>query len=164
MASVLLGMSPAELGIHFGFIAVGYMAGNFGSGRYAGRVGLQGMMLIGGLVAAGGVLLAMGLFAWGEPTALGFFAAMALVGVGNGLLLPSANAGVVSVRPELAGSASGVGGALQIGSGAALAAVTGAVLSPATGVWPLLAIMLASSLLGIVATLDVSRVVGRHGF
>ena len=66
VASVLLGMSPAELGIHFGFIAVGYMAGNFGSGRYAGRVGLQGMMLIGGLVAAGGVLLAMGLFAWGS--------------------------------------------------------------------------------------------------
>jgi DHA1 family bicyclomycin/chloramphenicol resistance-like MFS transporter len=109
------------------------------------------------------VLVAMGLFALGEPTALGFFAAMALVGVGNGLLLPSANAGVVSVRPELAGSASGVGGALQIGSGAALAAITGAVLSPATGVWPLLGIMLASSLLGIVATLDVIRVVGRHG-
>jgi DHA1 family bicyclomycin/chloramphenicol resistance-like MFS transporter len=162
VASVLLGMSPAELGIHFGFIAIGYMAGNFGSGRYAGRVGLQGMMLMGGLVGAAGVLLAMAQFAWGEPTPLGFFAAMALVGVGNGLLLPSANAGMVSVRPELAGSASGIGGALQIGSGAALAALTGAILSPATGVWPLLAVMLASSLLGILTTLDVARVARRH--
>jgi DHA1 family bicyclomycin/chloramphenicol resistance-like MFS transporter len=82
---------------------------------------------------------------------------MMLVGLGNGLVLPSANAGMVSVRPELAGSASGIGGALQIGSGALLAALAGAVLSPATGAWPLLAIMLASALLGVLSTLDLMR-------
>ena len=37
-------------------------------------------------------------------------------------MLPSANAGVVSVRPHLAGSASGLGGAMMIGGGALLSA------------------------------------------
>jgi MFS transporter, DHA1 family, multidrug resistance protein len=45
------------------------------------------------------------------------------MGLGNGMTLPSANAGVVSVRPHLAGSASGLGGALQIGGGAGLATI-----------------------------------------
>ncbi len=163
VASTLLGMSPADLGIHFAFIALGYMVGNFGSGRFAGRVGLEGMMLAGGVVTTAGVLLGMAVFASGHATPFSFFAAMLVVGLGNGLVLPSANAGMVSVRPELAGSASGIGGALQIGSGAVLAALAGAVLSPATGVWPLLGIMLASSALGVVSTLDVMRLVRRHG-
>jgi MFS transporter, DHA1 family, multidrug resistance protein len=157
VASEILGMSPAALGIHFAFIAFGYMVGNFFSGRYAARVGLQAMMLIGGIVTTAGVLLALVLFAWGTATPNSFFGAMMLVGLGNGLVLPSANAGMVSVRPELAGSASGIGGALQIGSGALLAALAGAVLSPATGAWPLLAIMLASALLGVLSTLDLMR-------
>jgi MFS transporter, DHA1 family, multidrug resistance protein len=157
VASEILGMSPAALGIHFAFIALGYMVGNFFSGRYAARVGLQAMMLIGGIVTTAGVLLALVLFTWGAATPNSFFGAMMLVGLGNGLVLPSANAGMVSVRPELAGSASGIGGALQIGSGALLAALAGAVLSPATGAWPLLAIMLASALLGVLSTLDLMR-------
>jgi DHA1 family bicyclomycin/chloramphenicol resistance-like MFS transporter len=157
VASEILGMSPAALGIHFAFIAFGYMVGNFFSGRYAARVGLQAMMLIGGIVTTAGVLLALVLFAWGAATPNSFFGAMMLVGLGNGLVLPSANAGMVSVRPELAGSASGIGGALQIGSGALLAALAGAVLSPATGAWPLLAIMLASAFLGVLSTLDLMR-------
>ena len=47
VASEVLGMSPSQLGFHFGFIAVGYMVGNFVSGRYAGGVGLNRMMLVG---------------------------------------------------------------------------------------------------------------------
>ena len=162
VASQVLGMSPADLGFHFGFIALGYMAGNFVSGRYAGRVGLNAMMLIGGLVATAGVVAALALFGLDAATPTSFFGSVLFVGLGNGLLLPSANAGIVSVRPELAGSASGIGGALAIGGGALLAAVTGAILSPETGVWPMLWIMLASSLLGIVATLDVMRVARRR--
>ncbi len=162
VASQVLGMSPADLGFHFGFIALGYMAGNFVSGRYAGRIGLNAMMLIGGLVATAGVVAALALFGLDAATPTSFFGSVLFVGLGNGLLLPSANAGIVSVRPELAGSASGIGGALAIGGGALLAAVTGAILSPETGVWPMLWIMLASSLLGIVATLDVMRVARRR--
>jgi DHA1 family bicyclomycin/chloramphenicol resistance-like MFS transporter len=158
VATEVLGMGPSELGLYFGFIAVGYMAGNFLSGRFAADVGLNRMMLCGGIVATAGLALALLLFAAGLASPLSFFGSVLFVGLGNGLLLPSANAGLVSVRPHLAGSASGLGGALMIGGGAGLAAVAGALLGPGTGAWPLLWLMFASSALGIVSTLYVMRV------
>jgi DHA1 family bicyclomycin/chloramphenicol resistance-like MFS transporter len=161
VATEVLGMGPAELGFYFGFIAVGYMAGNFLSGRYASRVGLNGMMMWGALVATGGMLLAVALLAAGLTQPAAFFGTIAFVGLGNGLLLPSANAGVVSVRPHLAGSASGLGGALMIGGGAALSVLAGALLGPGTGAWPLVWVMLACSALCIVTTLYVMRTVMR---
>ena len=162
VASEVLGMTPSQLGFHFGFIAVGYMIGNFLSGRYTGRVGINRMMLAGGIVATAGILLAVVFFRIGVTTPLAFFGSILFVGLGNGLVLPSANAGIVSVRPHLAGSASGLGGALMIGGGALLSVVAGASLGPGTGAWPLLAIMLASSALGVVSTLDVMRLARRH--
>ncbi len=158
VASVVLGMSPATLGFHFGFIAVGYMGGNFLSGRFASHVGMNRMMLLGGIVATAGLGLTLLLFAVGLATPLAFFGTIMFLGVGNGLLLPSANAGLVSVRPHLAGSASGLGGALTIGAGAALASLAGALLTPETGAWPLIIIMFLSSLGSVAATVYVIRV------
>ena len=60
------------------------------------------------------IALSLGLFAVGIDHALALFGPMVLLGVGNGMTLPSANAGIVSVRPHLAGSASGLGGSLQV--------------------------------------------------
>ena len=42
---------------------------------------------------------------------VGFFAFVTFVGLGNGIALPNANAGMLSVRPRLAGTASGLGAA-----------------------------------------------------
>jgi len=157
VATHVLGMSPAAFGFYFGFISAGYVLGNFLSGRYARRFGLGGMMLAGGLVATAGVLLGLGLLAAGIVTPLAFFGAILFVGAGNGLLLPSANAGIVSVQPHLAGSASGLGGALLVGGGAAMSVLGGALLGPGTGAWPLLWVMLATSSLGLATTLLVLR-------
>jgi DHA1 family bicyclomycin/chloramphenicol resistance-like MFS transporter len=163
VASEVLGMSPADLGFHFGFIALGYMAGNFLSGRYSSRVGLNRMMLIGGIVTTAGLVAGLALFAVGIITPESFFGSVLFVGLGNGLLLPSANAGIVSVRPELAGSASGLGGALMIGGGAALSVLSGALLGPGTNGSPLLWVMLLCTVLGIGSTLFVMRVAARRG-
>ncbi len=157
VATNVLGMSPGKLGLYFGLIALGYMFGNFLSGRYAERIGINTMMLLGGAVASAGLLIGMGAFAVGLAHPITLFGTVCLVGVGNGLTLPSANAGVVSVRPHLAGSASGLGGALTIGGGAALSAITGALLGPGTGAWPLLLMMLLSSVLCFFTTLYVIR-------
>jgi DHA1 family bicyclomycin/chloramphenicol resistance-like MFS transporter len=163
VASEILGMSPAQLGFYFGFIATGYMFGNYLSGRFAAGVGLNRMMLLGGIVATAGMMLAMGFFLLGFVHPVTFFGSILFVGLGNGLLLPSANAGLVSVRPHLAGSASGLGGALMIGGGAALAVLAGALLTPERGAWPLLWLMLASSTLGLISTLYVMRVARMRG-
>ncbi len=163
VATELLHMSPTDTGFYFGFPALGYLFGNLLSGRYAARVGLAGMMLAGSVVATLAVLLALGIFAVGTADPISFFGAIALTGFGNGLLLPSANAGIVSVRPDLAGSASGLGGALNIGLGAALAVLGGIVVGPQSGAWLLLLLMFASSALSILTTLDVMRCGRREG-
>ncbi len=162
VATEILGMSPSALGLYFGLIALGYMFGNFLSGRYAVRMGIDTMMVFGGAITVFGVALAMTFFAVGIVHPLAFFGSILFVGLGNGLVLPSANAGMVSVRPNLAGSASGLGGALTIGAGAMLSAASGAVLTPETGPWLMLALMLASAVGGSCASLWVLRLERRR--
>lgn len=166
VASAVLGMTPAEAGFHFGIVALGYMAGNFLAGKLTARVGLSRMMMAGAAVAFCGPALALGLFEAGAAHPMALFGPMLLVGLGNGMSLPSANAGMLSVRPELAGGASGLGGALMIGGGAAMAALAGALLGPGTGAAPLLAVMLASSVAALAAagwTLALERIEGPVG-
>ena len=73
------------------------------------------------------------------------------------MTLPNANAGMLSVRPDLAGTASGLGGAILIGGGAALAAFAGVLLGPGSSEMPLILLMLASSLASVIAILFVIR-------
>jgi MFS transporter, DHA1 family, multidrug resistance protein len=86
-----------------------------------------------------------------------FFGFQVFVGLGNGILLPSANAGMLSVRPELAGSAAGLGGAITIGGGAAVSQLGGWLLEGGDTALPLVALMLMTSALSILAALWVIR-------
>ena len=88
-------------------------------------------------------------------TALTFFGFMTFVGLGNGMTIPNSTAGSLSVRPHLAGTASGLSGAIMIGGGAALSALAGALLKPGTGAWPLLWLMLITGIAGMISILLV---------
>ena len=151
----IYGLSPMWLGIYFAFTAVGYAAGNFISGRFSVRMGINRMILAGTLVTLGGLALLALLLALGLASGMVFFGCFAFVGVGNGMVLPNATAGMLSVRPHLAGTASGLGGAIMIGGGAALSALAGALLVPGSGAWPLVLIMLGSATASLVAILYV---------
>jgi MFS transporter, DHA1 family, multidrug resistance protein len=153
----VFGLSSSHVGALFALTAIGYAAGNFFAGRYSVRVGLNRMILIGTLVATTGIALLV-LLTWAgfsDPDI--FFGLMIFMGMGNGICLPNANAGMLSVRPELAGTASGLGGAILIGGGAVLAAMAGILLSSGATEMPLLLLMLASSVASIIATLFVIR-------
>lgn len=163
VGTVILKMTPAVLGLHFFLTAAGYMVGNFLSGRYARRIGVTLMMLTGNIISILGILLAILLTFLFENEPLSFFGPLFLVGIGNGVTLPSANAGMVSVRPHLAGSASGLGGAVTVGGGALLSILAGAVLSEETGSIPLLLVMAVSGLLAVGATEYVRLVDRREG-
>ncbi len=157
VATEMLGLAPSGYGIYFGIISAGYIVGNFLSGRFSGRIGINRMTLAGGLVASGGILLALLLFLAGFHHPLSLFGPAVFLGIGNGITLPNANAGIVSVRPDIAGSASGLGGALQIGGGALLSVVAAALLGPDSGPYPLLWVMLFSSVAAVLTTLLVMR-------
>ncbi len=152
VGSVLYGLTPAMLGLQFFFMASGYMLGNFVSGRYASQIGINRMMLSGNVIGIAGIVAAILLITGGAESAYAFFVPLALIGVGNGVTLPSANAGMVSVQPHLAGSASGLGGAMTIGGGAALSVLASSVLSRENGTWPLLLVMLATGLVALLTT------------
>ena len=109
------------------------------------------------------MLLAIVLWMVGLQHPLSFFGSIMFVGIGNGMALPNANAGIVSVRPHLAGSASGLGGAVMIGGGAGLSAVTGAMLTIETGAWPLMFMMLGSAVLAVVTSGYVIYVASKAG-
>jgi DHA1 family bicyclomycin/chloramphenicol resistance-like MFS transporter len=166
VGSEVFGLSPAVLGLYFGIAALGYMGGNFVSGRYSVRFGINWMMLAGSLAVTAGLVASLLLFLLGASHPLAFFGLMSMVGLGNGMVLPNANAGLLSVRPHLAGTASGLGGTIMIGGGAGLSALAGALLVPGSGVYPLLVIMLASSTASILATgyvFHVNRIAGELG-
>ena len=147
-----LGLSPTKIGLYFIFVSFGYITGNYMSGRFTERVGLEKMMLLGTAVTVIGVLISIALFSAGNYHPASLFVPMLIVGIGNGMSLPSANAGAVSVRADLAGSASGLTGCLQVGGGAALSFLAAYFLGPNTGPFPMLAIMLASAVTSLVAS------------
>jgi DHA1 family bicyclomycin/chloramphenicol resistance-like MFS transporter len=156
-------LEPATLGLMFGAAALGYIFGNGVAGRYSMRFGINRMILIGTLVSTTGLVLSLLLHLAGFAHPLVFFGFMVPLGFGNGMVMPNATSGTLSVRPQLAGSASGLGGALMIGGGAALSALSGTLLSTETGAWPLLALMVASSGLSLVSILMVMRRAARIG-
>ena len=157
VGTTVFGMDSATLGLYFGAPSVGYLVGNFLSGRLSARVGVNRMMLAGALVSSAGLAVLVLVTAFATITPALFFGLVITLGLGNGISLPSANAGMLSVRPHLAGSASGLGGAFMIGGGAALSALAGALLGPGSGPLPLVLLMLATSLAGIACALWAIR-------
>lgn len=153
----IYGLSSTHVGALFALTAVGYAVGNFLAGRYSVRMGMNRMILVGCMVTTLGlaVLAIFTLVGLSGPTV--FFGLMVFMGLGNGICLPNANAGLLSVRPELAGTASGLGGAILIGGGAALAAFAGILLGPGSSEMPLILLMLASSVASVVCILFVIR-------
>ena len=110
-----------------------------------------------------GLITGLVLFWAGVVHVGSLFGATVFVGLGNGLTMPSSNAGVMSVLPRLAGSASGLAGALTIGGGAVLTSITGAVVTEATGATALLGLMLACTLTALTAAHQVRRIDQREG-
>ncbi len=157
VGSEVFGLDPAQLGFYFGAPAVGYLVGNFLSGRFSMRVGVNRMVLVGAVLTTVGLGLLVVLEWVGVTGPAVFFGLVISVGLGNGILLPNANAGMLSVRPSLAGSAAGLGGAFTIGGGAALAALAAALLSRGSGAMPLVLLMFASSVGSVICALWVIR-------
>ncbi|WP_340115234.1 Bcr/CflA family efflux MFS transporter [Pelagibius sp. 7325] len=158
VAAHLFQMSPAALGVAIGSSTAGFMLGNFLSGRFAARRSLTAMMIAGRLVASAGLAAGLVLLALDIVHVATIFGPAVFMGIGNGLTFPSANAGAMSVRPTLTGSAAGLAGALTVAGGALLAALAGAILTEADAAAIMLAMMLLASLAGLGAALYVRRV------
>ncbi|WP_407492145.1 multidrug effflux MFS transporter [Pseudooceanicola sp. MF1-13] len=155
VASNVFEMTPAQFGYFTGAPAIGYFMGNWLTGLYATRIGVNRMVLVGSLITVSGLSLSFLLTANGISGPYVFFGFMTLVGLGNGLTIPSGTSGMLSVRPHIAGTAAGLGGSIQILGGAALSAVGGLVLTQDSNELPLIGVMLGTTIAGLIAILLV---------
>lgn len=153
----IFGISEAALGMGLGAPAIGYFIGNFLSARFSIRIGMNTMCLIGTLITFAGIAACAFMIFVDHITAFWFFALLIPLGLGNGLTIPNAVTGSMSVRPKLTGTAAGLGGAMMTGGGGALSAFAGAYMSVDHGALPLLLIMMAVSLISILCILWVIR-------
>ena len=157
VASEVFYLSPEKLGVFFGAPAIGYFVGNFLAGRFSTQVGIDPMISIGMFINVSGMLLSIAISMMGFGSEWSFFGTMTLVGLGNGISLPNANAGLLSINPKLAGTASGLGGSIMIGLGSILSAMAGILLAGSSTEIPLISLMLISAFLGLLCTFYVIK-------
>jgi MFS transporter, DHA1 family, multidrug resistance protein len=156
----MLGRTSAEYGIWFFLPAFGFMFGNFLVSRLSGRYTINvliwwgiAFLIIGCLINIAAYLT---LTRWPMPA---LFVPHVLIGIGNGLLLPTSVAGAVSIRPQVAGTASGMTGFIQMAIGAAAAQISGHLIGSATTATPMLLLMLS---LGVATGVAVFVLVRRN--
>jgi MFS transporter, DHA1 family, multidrug resistance protein len=157
VGSAVFQISPAQLGVYLGSTTVGFVLGSFLAGRLSARLPLTTMMIAGRIISCAGLILGLLILSAGIVHELTLFGACIFVGLGNGVTMPSSNSGTMSVRPKLAGSASGLSGALTSASGAMFSAIIGAVLTADNAAYGLLTVMLLASALGLAAAVLVQR-------
>jgi MFS transporter, DHA1 family, multidrug resistance protein len=157
VASQAFGLSPAAMGLVLGSITAGFFLGSALSSRISTRAGILRMVLAGRIVACVGLSLGLVAYWFGQMTLVTYFGATIFVGIGNGLTTPSANAGMLSLRPDLAGNAAGLSGAMIVAGGAALSTLTGLILRPESAAPVLLVLLLAACLIGLMAALWLWR-------
>jgi DHA1 family bicyclomycin/chloramphenicol resistance-like MFS transporter len=115
-----MGHSPVTFAVAFATVSIAYALGNWISGRYAVQLGAIRLLRIGVAACTLGALLTAVLLVLLGPSLAGFFVPMFLVAVGNGMTQPASVSGALSARPQLAGTAAALIGALQMGFGAAV--------------------------------------------
>ena len=152
----VFGLEPKDLGFWFGAPAIGYVLGNFLSGRFSTKIGLDKMIFLGVTTALFGVSVSLTISLLDHGSVLSFFGLMTLVGLGNGMSIPNATAAMMSINPKLAGTAAGLGSAIMIGGGAGLSAIANFILIHGSSEIPLIMLMWTSVFCGLCSVAYVS--------
>lgn len=152
VAIMQMGRSSAEYGAWFALGSIAYMAGNLSSSRLTPKIGSSRMIWIGLTIQIIGSALNL---TWGlvglNVYPSWFFITQMIVAYGNGYVMSNLAAGAVSVRPQAAGTASGITGFVQMAIGAAAAQAMSYVVATATSAMPLAVAMLVLSAASIAA-------------
>lgn len=149
VAVTIYGQSATEYAVWFLMVPGSYMTGNFISGRISRRIGIDHMITIGTAVSMIFAGLMMIILLSSSFGLVHFFVLAGLMSLGNGFSMPNGFAGIVSVDPGRAGTASGVSGALQMALGAVAMTIVGHTLGESP--MPVVAMMLVLSALAFLA-------------
>jgi DHA1 family bicyclomycin/chloramphenicol resistance-like MFS transporter len=134
----MMGRTSAEDGLWFVISSLGYMSGNFIASRLSVRLGVDPMVWWGLVIEAAGTACMIVLAAFAHDLGpLIIFLPQLITAIGNGVMLPNAIAGAISVRPHAAGTASGLTGCIQMATAAGFVQLGGYVQVDAHSALPL---------------------------
>jgi MFS transporter, DHA1 family, multidrug resistance protein len=159
----LYGLSPFAFGFAFALGSVGYMTGSTLSARLTHRLGLDGIIGLGGCAVAFGGLAMVAAVALGLTSAASLVLPIAIYLAGLGMVLPQSIAGAMTPFPERAGAASSLLGFVQQSVAAVFGAIVGYLLGKSA--WPLangVAIAGCATLVLWIATRAVRARVVKH--
>lgn len=145
----VLQRSALEFSLYFAIVSLLFMAASFLAGRYTRRIGLDRMIVLGGVFAVVWAVIGVAAAAVWPLSPWLIFVPAALVQLGGGLSMPNANAGATNVDARMAGTASGLAAFLMM--------MTGALCSQAVGeladgtIWPLVVGVLVTSVISCAA-------------
>lgn len=148
--------TSAEYGLWFIPTAGGYIVGNAITSRLSMRFGIDRMLWWGNIVNVFGPACGVALLFYVNGP-LPIVIAGTIMGIGNGIILPNAIAGAVSIRPQAAGTASGLLGCTQMLFGAFTAQFAGHLIAGATTPWPMVLHMLTISAMAALVFLFLIR-------
>lgn len=117
--------SPSAFGLFFMCLTASFLIGTFVTSRVTERIGLDRMLRLGTCGSALSAIAIPVLFLVGVNSPWAIFAPGLVMGLSHGLAMPNAQAGGVSVNPQVAGSASGLMTFLQMSIGAGFGQVAG---------------------------------------
>lgn len=153
----VMGLPASAYGLWFIVVSIGYLAGNFLTGRFAVRLGVDRMIAYGAVAQLVGIS-ALALASWLGPLNLpGIFLPMAVVAMSNGLTLPNGIAGAISVNPRAAGAAAGLSGALQMLTGAIAAVLVGYGQDHDPSQYPMIWTMLGCGILAVLSFVGAAK-------
>jgi MFS family permease len=156
-----LGGSSAKLGFYMGLVPAGFILGSYLAGRYGARIPLGTILVIARLLTCIGLSIGLALSLSGTTEVLALFGPCIFVGIGNGLTMPAANSGAMSVRSDMVGTAAGLAAAMRISGGALIGSISGLFIARSPTIHMLFALMLASAVFALVAALWAA-ILGRH--
>ncbi|ESZ10993.1 MFS transporter [Mesorhizobium sp. L48C026A00] len=152
-APIAIGGPNAILGLYMGMVPAGFICGSYLTGRIGSKIPRGALLISARLLTCAGLSVGLILATTGVTHALAFFGPCMFIGIGNGLTMPAANMGAMSVRERLAGTAAGLAAAMSIGGGAVIVSVAGLFLDGADAVETLLSVMLGAALLALLTAI-----------
>ena len=126
----VLNRPATEFGAYFALVTLVFMGGNFFGGRLSNCVGLERMVVVGGIAAVTCAAIGLGAYAIFGLSVAVMFGTSFFISFGNGLAMPNSQAGALNVLPELAGTASGAAAFIQTIFGAIFAQVVASIIDP----------------------------------
>jgi len=128
-----------------------FMIGNLVASRISRRFGIDRMVLIGSIGNVAGASLSLLLVGLVAVAPWAIFLPTALIAFFQGLSVPNAQAGAMSVDPRLIGTASGLAGFLQMAMASVAAQLVGSIHDGTA--WPMLFTMFTCAVLSLLAFL-----------